>query len=117
MSLLLPLRRGIAHANGISLSGSNPAFENWPGQEPAADRIPEEWRIQYLKRSPDKLAADITHLFDREWQLERTNDRLTNQLKRAHEKLKAANRKIWVLSLIVGPALNILLQALWKKLH
>jgi hypothetical protein len=109
--LLLPLCLRAAHANGVSL---NPAFETFPAQESGVkeERIPEAWRLEYLKRAKGKLAEDVTRLFDREWQLERSNDRLTQRLGEMAKSLRQV--KIWLLVIVI-PLLALMAEALWEK--
>lgn len=69
-------------------------------------RIPDEWRRRYLKRSIAELPADVVKVFDRVWAVEREKDKVAGELIETQRKLRQANLKIWVMSLIVSPLIG-----------
>lgn len=69
-------------------------------------RIPDEWRRRYLKRSIAELPADVVKAFDRLWAVEREKDKVAGDLIETQFKLRQANLKIWVMSLIVSPLIG-----------
>jgi hypothetical protein len=80
---------------------------------PLAERT-EELRDFYRQRSIAQLPSDVTKAFDRLWQVEREKDRLAAQLVGTQKKLRHANLKIWLLSLIVSPIVSEILKALFR---
>lgn len=61
------------------------------------DRIPEEWRRHYLKRSPELLPKDVGILFDKTFELER----------------KFTGLKVWVLSAAISALVAVIGGILW----
>lgn len=88
---------------------ANEIFDRHLVQDPLlitnSDR-PDTWRRAYLQRSVDKLPADVTIAFDKISKLQAEKDRLTAELAETKEKLKWANRKIWLMGLVVGPVFS-----------
>jgi hypothetical protein len=65
-------------------------------------RIPEEWRRNYLVRSPEKLAGDVTRLYDENWLLKRENGRMQQALLDTERRLNSAGLKMWIMGLVLG---------------
>lgn len=86
-------------------------IDNLGNPIPLAERT-EELRDFYRNRAIDKLPSDVTKAFDRLWQVEREKDRLAAQLVNTQKKLRHANLKIWLLSLVVSPLASELVKAL-----
>src|SRR5947207_13702562 len=105
MSLLLPLRRGIADANRVGLTVRDPLlmaatekFEYYVQKSLAKD-----W--QNPTREDLVESVNALHKFTR--QLVTEKGRIQQALLAAHEDLKSAKRKIMVLSLVVVADLNM----------
>lgn len=82
-----------------------------------AQRIPDEWRANFLRRSVDRLPGDLIKAFDRIWQVEREKDRLAAQLEAAKKKQERTDLKLWLMGLLVSPILGAAAKALieWLK--
>jgi hypothetical protein len=70
--------------------------------DPAAPRLPDEWRREYLQRPIELLPKDVTVLFDRHEKLSREKDQINASLIEARSTLRIADLKIWILMLVVG---------------
>lgn len=79
-------------------------------------RIPEEWRRNYRKRSVDRLPDDLIVAFDRIYTLQGEKDKIQAELLETKEKLRRANQRIWIMSLIVSPIVSRILVLVWIKI-
>lgn len=61
------------------------------------DRIPEEWRRHYLKRSPELLPKDVGILFDKNFKIEK----------------QIRDLKIWVLSAAISALVAVIGGLVW----
>jgi hypothetical protein len=87
--------------------------------DPAARRIPDEWRRTYRMRPLDKLPEDVTRSFDRIFLLEREKDAINTALLKAQRRLGWANLKIWILMLVVsgeGAVIAWVVTRLWEQM-
>lgn len=79
-------------------------------------RIPEEWRRNYRHRSIDRLPDDLIIAFDRIHTLQGEKDKIQSELLETKEKLRRANQRIWIMSLIVSPIVSRILVVIWTKI-
>ena len=72
-------------------------------------RIPDHWRAKYLDRDVKKLPNDVIHAFDyiHELRKQRRKDKdvIIAELLSTRKRLRRANLKIWIMSLIVSPVI------------
>lgn len=84
--------------------------------DPQGQRIPDEWRRNFLLRPIERLPGDVLIAFDRIHTLQKEKDQLQSQLLETQGSLKQANLKIWIMSLIVSPILAAVAKAIWAKI-
>lgn len=65
------------------------------------ERIPQDWRRNYLERPIARLPKDMITAFDMMWKLQREKDDINARLLKAQRRLERAGWKMWTLGIIV----------------
>jgi hypothetical protein len=101
---------------------SQPPFNSPPDRlidAEKAQRIPQSWREEYLRRSVDKLPADVVHLYDLTWKQMRENDLKARVLLLQQAELDRNHRSLlinWLVTIAQIAALaTALIKVFWLR--
>ena len=84
----------------------------WPTNIPHSQRV--HYERAELTYAELQKSANCSH--DRIRRLTDTNNQLVRKVIDLQTKLDAANLKIWIMALIVSPAITMLVKALWSAI-
>jgi hypothetical protein len=82
-------------------------------------RLPDSWREEYMRRSLDKLPADVVHLYDLTWKQKREIDLKAKAILVLNAELEHSRRNLfanWILT--VGQLLALvtaLIKIFWLR--